>query len=271
MKVLTTDNEKSPLNILNRTILEVVPDAELKSFTSAIDAVQEIEQHGFRPDIAFLDIEMPEMNGLQLAGRIKQDSPATWLVFVTGYSQYALQAFSVHANGYLLKPVSADQLRSEFEQLGYKPILESKSNCVLRIQCFGNFEVFCHGEVVDFKRNKAKELFAYLIHKRGTECSTRELASVLFEDAPYTRAQQSYMQTIIMTLCHTLADCGADDVVIRRFGYLSIDTSRVDCDYYRFLDLEPAAVNSYLGEYMAQYSWSEFTVGYLNQKKKQGS
>jgi two-component system LytT family response regulator len=185
MKILTTDNEKSALNILNRAILEVVPDAELRSFTRASASVKEVVDNGFLPDAAFLDIEMPGMTGIELAGRIKKASPRTWIVFVTGFSQYALDAYSVHAGGYLMKPVTPERVREELEQIGLQREPEPEPGCRIRVQCFGNFEIFLDGHPLEFPRKKAKELFAYLVHKRGTASTTRELASVLFEDAPY--------------------------------------------------------------------------------------
>ena len=263
MKVLAVDNERASLHILNRAILENAPDAELFSFTSATAALEAVEQNGLRPDAAFLDIEMPDMTGLALAGRIKLASPRTWIVFVTGFSQYALDAFAVHANGYLLKPVGAEQVRAEFAQIGVRPAPSPGPVDGLYVQCFGNFEVFYQGKPLDFKRQKAKELFAYLVHKRGAKCSTRELAAVLFEDEPYDKTRQSYLQTIIAVLQRSLSECGAGGVLMRKFGVLCVDPSRLDCDYYRFLALDPAAVNSYAGEYMDQYEWARFTAAYL--------
>jgi len=268
VKILTLDNERSALNILNRAIEEVAPESEIRSFSKASEAVREISENGYRPDAAFLDIEMPGMNGLELAGRIKQASPATWIIFVTGFSQYALDAYSVHASGYLLKPATPEKIRGELEQIGQKPLLnpEAKPGQRIRVQCFGNFEVFLDGHPLNFTRKRAKELFAYLVHKRGTVCTTREMASVLFEDAPYDTVQKSYLQTIVANLCHTLKDAGEENIIVKNFGTLAIDPSLIDCDYYRFIEMDQDAVNSYTGEYMSQYAWGEFTVGFLNRK-----
>lgn len=92
------------------------------------------------------------------------------------------------------------------------------------------------------------------------------LAAVLFEDSPYDPTHQSYMQTVITSMRHALHEAGADKVIIKTFGMLSIDTTLLDCDYYRFMKMEPDALNAYTGEYMSQYEWAEFTVGYLNKK-----
>lgn len=82
-----------------------------------------------------------------------------------------------------------------------------KNNALLRVQCFGNFDVFTPGgEHVRFERSKAKEMFAYLIHKQGTSCTSREIAAVLFEDEPYDEKNQNLMQTYIYTGSHETGD-----------------------------------------------------------------
>lgn len=267
-KILCTDNERSALNILNRAVLEIFPDAELRSFLHASEALREVEANGFRPDIAFLDIEMPGITGIELADRIKKASPETWIIFVTGYSNYALEAFSVHAGGYLLKPVSSDMIREELDNPALLYQLDKHASDSLRVQCFGNFDIYKNGRQLVFKRKKSKELLAYLVHRRGTACSTRELAAVLFEDIPFDRSQQNYMQTIVSDLCHTLSSYSCKNVLIKDYGTMAVDTSRLDCDYYRFLELDPAAVNSYTGEYMEQYEWAQFMTGFLDETRK---
>ncbi len=73
-----------------------------------------------------------------------------------------------------------------------------KSDALLRVQCFGNFDVFTpNGDHVHFERSKSKEVFAYLVHKHGSSCSTKEIAAALFEDAPYDEKQQNYVQKLI--------------------------------------------------------------------------
>lgn len=191
------------------------------------------------------------MTGIELASRIKKASPKTWLIFVTGYSQYALEAFSVHAEGYLLKPPTSESIREELNAMGiYQPV-ERKPKKSLQVHCFGNFEVFSNGVPVTFSRKKAKELFAYLVHKRGAACTTRELAAVLFDDAPYDVTHQSYLQTLITSKNHAFRDVNEGTVVIRNFGTLAVNVSLIDCDYYRFLSMNLMAINLYTGEYMS--------------------
>jgi two-component system LytT family response regulator len=266
LNILTIDNERLALEYLNNAIMTVEPETVLRTFFHVSEALKAVEQEGYRPNVAFLDIEMPGMTGIELAGRIKKASPETWIIFVTGFSQYALEAFSVHASGYLLKPITIDRIKEELDQVGILRTEAQKTENKLYVHCFGNFEVFYQGVPVVFSRKKSKELFAYLIHKRGASCTTRELAAVLFEDSPYDSTHQSYLQTLIVSMNHALKDIGEESIIIKTFGSLAVDTTRIDCDYYRFLNMDVSAINSYTGEYMSQYEWGEFTLDYLNQQ-----
>lgn len=261
-RFLVVDDEKLGLSLMLRTLEQVVPGSDIRGFHLAREAMAEVVERGFRPNVAFLDVEMPGLSGLELAKGIREQSPGTKVVFVTGYAQYALEAYMAHARGYLLKPVTADKLREELAEL-FEQRAEPESR--IQVHCFGNFQVFVDGKPLRFSRSKAKELLAYLIHKRGTACAVKELAAVLFEDQEYSIQVQNYLQKIITAMMRALSEAGVEDIINKQYNSMSVNTSAIDCDFYRFFRLEPAAVNSYVGEYMAQYSWAEFTLGYLDQ------
>lgn len=101
------------------------------------------------PDVAFLDIEMRGMNGLVLAEQLKTIKPKTNIIFVTGYSEHMGDAFKLLASGYLMKPVTPQDIMEQMENLRY-PIGKAANPKRVRAQCFGNFEVFLDGEPVQF-------------------------------------------------------------------------------------------------------------------------
>ncbi|MEG0379241.1 MAG: two-component system response regulator, partial [Eubacterium sp.] len=74
----------------------------------------------------------------------------------------------------------------------------------IRVQTFGNFEIFVGGKAMKFKRSRSKEVLAYLIDRQGAGACTRELAAVIWGDEPYTRSRQKQMQVLIHELCKTL-------------------------------------------------------------------
>ena len=261
LHIIAVDDEPLALGLLVRSIREACPAAQLQPFQSASEALAFLARNPC--DIAFLDIHMRGINGLTLAKKIKDLLPRCNLVFVTGYSEYAADAFSMHASGYIIKPVSSDAIAAELEHLRHP--VERLSGTALQVRCFGNFEVFTvEGEPVKFSRTKAKELFAYLVYRRGSSCSTRELAATLFEDSGYSNKQLLYLQKIISSMMQTLKAYNASDVIRKSYNAIALNAEMVDCDYYRFLKMDVPSINAYTGEFMTQYSWAEFVVGYLD-------
>lgn len=223
---------------------------------AAIESVRELS-----PDIVWLDVEMPGMNGLEMAAEIKKESPETNIIFVTGFPDFALEAYGMHASGYMMKPISARMMREEISNLRY-PVRQDEEKS-LRIQCFGNFEAFHNGKLIKFSRSYSKEALAYLVDRRGAGCTVGEICSVLWEDRQADTSLKSQCRVILGSLRKDLARVGAEDVIVKMWNTWGIDTSKISCDYYDFLRGSSSAVNKFHGEYMAQYSWAEMTVGSL--------
>ena len=261
LHIIAVDDEPLALGLLVRSIQEACPTAQISKFQSGHDALQFLETA--RCDVAFLDIHMRGIDGLTLAKKIKDLTPQCNLIFVTGYSEYATDALSMHASGYIIKPVSSEAILAELNDLRHPVTL--LPGAILRIRCFGNFEVFsADGEPVKFSRTKAKELFAYLVYRRGTSCTTRELAAVLFEDTTYSNKQMLYLQKIISSMMQTLKTYNATNIIHKSYNAISLNEELVDCDYYRFLKMDVPSINTYTGDFMTQYSWAEFVAGYLD-------
>ena len=223
------------------------------------DLLSSVEKN--KLDIVWLDIEMPGMSGLEMAAKIKQLSPDTNIVFVTGFPEYAVDAFGMHVSGYVLKPATAEKLHDEINNLRYP--IAVKDDTKVRVQCFGNFEVFVDGGIMKFTRSLSKEAFAYLIDRRGAGCTVSEICSVLWEDRQADKMLKSQCRVIMAALKNDLAALGAEDILVKNWNTWGVDASKVSCDYYDFLKGDNLAVNSFRGEYMAQYSWAEMTVGSL--------
>jgi len=258
MKIIAVDDEPLALGSIARVIKNVIPGCEPALFDTPEDALKYAGDN--QVDIAFLDIEMGGMNGLILAKYLKDIYGKTNIVFVTGYTEYALDAHTLHPTGYLMKPATEERLRDLMENLRNPVALTSSKR--LRVQTFGNFEVFADGKPLSFPRAKSKEVFAYLVHKKGTGCTTQEIAAVLYED----EAKADSVRVYISAMTKALEKAGLADVVIKSFNNIAVDTSKFGCDLYRFLKMDAEAVNEYTGEYMAQYSWAEFMTGYLDGK-----
>lgn len=263
MKMIAVDDERLALRSLAKAVREAVPDDELICFSSPMDALDHLEDHDV--DVAFLDIEMNGISGINLAWMMKEVKPEINIIFVTAYSEYAPDAFTMRASGYVLKPVDPRRITEELENLRYP--VNSDEDTRVRICCFGGFEVFVDGKLLTFSRSKSKELLAYLIHKNGLSVTAASIASVLWEDKAYNRSVQTQTQTVISQLMRTLKDAGIRDVILKGWNSLAIDVTKISCDYYDFLRGDVSAINAYHGEYLTEYSWAEMMLGNLDREK----
>ena len=252
MNILIADDEVMMLEMAEDTVREVCPDADIATFLNPYQALE--SANGTHYDIAMLDIEMPGMTGLELARKLKELDTYINIIFVTAYAEYALDAFQLYASGYLMKPLRAANVKKAFENLRYE---SGGERVMLRVQCFGNFEVFYDGRPVAFARARAKELFAYLVKLRGAAASVGELCAILWEDSVEQDRNKHYMRNLISDIRKTLRDCGAQDVLIGKRNQYAIDPTKLDCDYYHYLEGDQQATKSYEGEFMKQYSWAE--------------
>lgn len=113
MRVLIVDDERPARDKLHR-MLEQEPG--ITALQMACDGVEALEQcAAFAPDVAFLDIQMPELTGIELAASLPE--PAPLVVFVTAYDRYAVQAFDANAIDYLLKPYDHARLQRSLERV----------------------------------------------------------------------------------------------------------------------------------------------------------
>ena len=255
MRMLCVDDEPLMLKMLEMAIREAKPDADITAFRKQEELLEDAKKNGC--DIAFLDIHMRGMNGVELARKLKAVNPKMNIIFVTGFSEYKGDAMDMKASGYIMKPVTKEKIEQELADLRF-PIVP-KSNALLRVQCFGNFDVFLpNGDHLKFERSKSKEIFAYLVHRHGSSCSTKEIAAALFEDEPYDTKQQNYVQQLIHSMIKSLKAAGAEAAIVRSYNALAVNVDVLDCDYYRFQELDAGAVNAYQNEYMSQYYWAEF-------------
>lgn len=261
MKFMLVDDERFALENLRDCVSEAEPDAELFCFSEANSILEFAKEKDC--EVAFLDISIPGMTGIELAKELKKIQPKLNIIFVTGYSEYAGEAFSLRASGYVLKPVTADAVREELNNLRF-PISPIYSG--IYVHTFGNFEVFVGGEPVRFTRKPSKEILAYLVDRQGATATVPELAGVIFGDEPYDSSKQRQMQVFISEMIKTLKKHKAQDIISKTRNSLSVNLKAFRCDYYEYLEGSPEAINKYQGEYMSNYSWAEITHAWLDIK-----
>ena len=258
MKIFAIDDERAMLEALHDAIITAEPNAEVHDFKRAKPALEAIEEAG-APDVVFSDIELPGINGIDLAAQIKESAPNAKIVFVTAYPGYALEAYRVHVDGFVVKPVEAERIREELDVLFalQEPALEK-----LQVRCFGTFEVFVNGEPLLFARSRTKELLAFLVDNNGGACTGPQIANALWE-GKVTKNARSYLRVLTADLKDALESAGLANVLVREHGQWAVRPDCIDCDYYRFLAGDPEATAAFDGQYMSQFSWAEETAAKL--------
>ena len=132
MNIIILDNHKLIIKEIRRQVLSVLPEAECVCFTKQREAIEHVKKN--RVDVALLDVDMPGLNGIEVAELMCQINPRLNvifvtgypeinprlnIIFVTGYPEYALQAFTVPVSDFIVKPVSEDALRASFQKLRF--------------------------------------------------------------------------------------------------------------------------------------------------------
>ncbi|MBO4653023.1 MAG: response regulator [Lachnospiraceae bacterium] len=262
MRAICVDDEPLVLQLVVSLCKELPQLTDVKGFGSAAEALEYLERQSV--DLAILDIDMPEMNGIELAMKIKEKQPDAAILFLTGYTQYALDAFSVHASGYLLKPINREKLASEVTYAMREHPRKAMGH--ITAKTFGEFDLFVDGKAVPFSRAKAKELLAFLIDRQGGSVTRTTVFAALWEDACYDRSKQKYLDVVIRSLRDTLASHGADEILVVQKGTLRVRPELLDCDLYRLVKGDADAINSYRGEYMNAYSWASISESWVERK-----
>lgn len=258
MLILAIDDEPKMLRLLHKAIEEAEPDAQIRDFSLGMEALSAIEKEKLKPSVIFTDIQMLKIDGLELAVELKRIVPDAKIVFVTGYDDYAVDAYRLHVSGYVMKPVDAQRIREEITNA--MPYL-SEERDKLEVQCFGFFEVFWQGEPLAFSRHKTKELMAFLVDRRGASVRSEEIIVSLYGNTSMEgmKSAKQKIRNLISDLKVALHGIGMDDVLLRKGSTISIRPELLNCDYYRMLEGDMTAVNAFRGEYMEQYSWAEMT------------
>ena len=258
MIAIAVDDEALMLGALVEAI-EASPDvAEVNKFSDCDKALEFVKENAV--DIAFLDINMRGMGGLALAEAILAARPDCKIVFCTGYEEYAIPAFKLHASGYLMKPISAEDVQGEINNI--KGIRHKEKP--LTVKCFGNFEVYAKDEALMFKRSKTKELFAFLVDRNGAGMTAKQICAVLFPDDTDDAKNAAYLRQLVMDLKNTLKTVGAERVLCHDTPCYYVDTGLIKCDYISYLE---NGKPEFRGEYMTQYSWAEDTCAMLQFEK----
>lgn len=260
MTILVVDDEPIILEGEAALLRRCAPEAEVFAFGTAEEALNYVKLHTV--DVAFLDMEMPRMNGVTLARKMKLENPRLNIIFATAYRKYFEAALNMHASGYLLKPLREERVVEELNNLRF-PVESAERG--LYVRCFGSFEMFYDGVPVQFRYFKTKELFAYLIDRCGAVVTKDELVTVLWGGET---EKDNYYKQVQKDLTDMLRSFDLKHILVKPRGGIGLLMKDIACDYFDWRKGLPRGLSAYHGEYMRQYDWAESTLLHLEGKNE---
>lgn len=258
MRVIIADDERAGAQYIARLCAEIDFLKVIKIFTNPREALEYLR--GNPVDLAFLDVEMPEVTGMEIAQIIKAERIPTAVVFVTGYEQYALPTFKADAVSYLLKPCEKEEVLAAAEKALR---LTGTFSSAVKIQTFDHFDVFLNDMPLRFANAKAKELLAVLVDRRGADVTMGYIIDILWPDREYDENVKQLYRKAVSYLNHFLTENGIRGLFSSGRGSCHVNPAAFRCDYYDFLDGTEAARQKFNGKYMFEYSWAEETLALL--------
>ncbi|MEK3883009.1 response regulator [Paenibacillus sp. PL2-23] len=197
------DDEESANEMLELLLMDIGGVEIASVHTNPFAFLEEMrarEEANELPDVVFIDIDMPGMYGMNVAERVKELKRDVHVVFVTAYSEYAVEAFELHAMDYILKPTVKSRLEKTLHRLRSSQTqvrAEPKAEGAARIQCMGEFAIFSPDSVrIKWRTSKARELCAYMIHQHARLVGTEQLIELLFQGEDPEKAKVHLYTTI---------------------------------------------------------------------------
>lgn len=197
MKVILVDDEPLALKYLERQLLKLdtMSIDVIGTYTNPFEGRDEILTRDVH--IVFLDISLPELNGIELAEQLLEQKPHLCIVFVTGYHEYAVTAFELNAVDYIVKPVQLDRVAKTMERLrsriASRPEEVMESNRNIRMTMFRQVMIEQPNEqgqfaLLHWRTTRAQEIFIYLLQHRGQLVRKSALIDMLWPDFEMDKA-----------------------------------------------------------------------------------
>ena len=261
MNILAVDGSKKALKDIREILASAAPDAEILCHESSLTALAEARKT--RIDIAVLETDLPELGGLFLGQYLKDLNPQVNLIYVNKSAKNGYDALKLHASGYILKPVTEERVKEELVELRHPVGKNRTKRCFA--QTFGNFEFFVDGKPVSFKYSRTKEILALLVNNRGSQTTNGEIIASLWEDDGDPEKKSSYLSNLRQDLQNTLTRLKVNDIILKQRGSMAIAVDAIECDLYDWLEKKKESRYNYMGDYMNQYSWAEYTHAELDE------
>lgn len=236
LRAFVVDDEPLTADLIGRFLEDTGMVTVERTFYNPLEVIKEVGQT--RPDIIFLDIEMPEISGIDLARSIGKVDDEVYIVFITAYEQYALEAFKVNAIDYILKPIMPEDLRIVINKVVKRRNRRNQIETSVpetNIILLGEFSVINkkNASPIVWITAKAEELFAYLLLHENKWISKWTIIELLWPDSDPKKSEQN-LYTTIWRLKKTLLDSEVSIQLKSKKGYSLLELTNCDIDFKKF-------------------------------------
>lgn len=251
MRAIIVDDEALMMHKFVRLSRGISDLNVVGKFDSASEALSFVEKNPV--EIAFLDIEMPVMNGITLAQKLREIREDIIIVFITAFEEYIGDANAIGGDYYMIKPYTGEVIKLMMERIRLLAMRQKKK---IYIQTFGRFVVKKDNRPIRIT-GKAKEILALIVTKQGKEISNEEIYQIIWEGRTYSNTNMTVYYNALRRLKEFLKEAGIEDILISTARGQMVDTELFDCDYYSWKEKNMNYKEQFEGEFLSEYSWGE--------------
>lgn len=257
MRAILVDDEAIMLKSFMRNSNGIEDLNVIAQFQNAEDALAFAEKNQF--ELALLDVQLPQMNGIELAVKLRQIHPDLPVVFISAYDEYVRDSNEIGGDYYIVKPYKRETIEMMVKKVS---LLCKRLQKSVYLQMFGKFNVLKDGVPLPL-HGKTKEVLALIASRRGKEISNEEIYSTVWEGREYSNEHMKTYYNAIRRLRGILEEAGISDLVRSTPHGQMLNTEMCDCDYFSWQDKNPDSRARFEGEFLSEYTWGEYTLATL--------
>lgn len=259
MRAILVDDEPIMLKSFMRNSAGISEMNVVAQFQNAEDALAFAEENTF--ELALLDVQLPQMNGIELAVKLRETHPDLLVVFISAYDEYVRDSNQIGGDYYIVKPYKKETIEMMVKKMS---LLCARLQKDVYLQMFGKFNVLYKGVPLQM-HGKTKEILALIACRRGKEISNEEIYSTVWEGREYSNEHMKTYYNAMKRLKGILAEAGIADLLHSTPHGQMLNTELCDCDYFAWQDKNPDSRVRFEGEFLSEYTWGEYILaGLLN-------
>lgn len=264
LRTILVDDEELSIKRLKKILIECSGIHICSTFSNSLEAYEYIKEN--KVDVAFLDISMPDIDGMTFSDMLHDIDSDIDVVFITGYDEYAVKAFELNALDYLLKPVTSERLQKTLDKIKKKRRYGQASSGI-KVSFFNGFKICTTGDEgreIKLRSPKTEELFAFIVYKRTT--SREEIVDTLWEGFDFDKALKN-INSNMYYIRKALSIYGLEDCIKTGKKEIGIETSRITCDLFEFEKLiKQSKITGIKDARICEKAVELYSGGFLNGK-----